>query len=126
VETPAVERAGDLAAVDAAAVPEVRPEVGAESVHHVRRARGVPPRDEVPVPVVQGTGLFGDLLRVGHAEPPERNRERVSGKRRGRHGAHRLKTFTAFSRRNFGHTWSRNGTSGSSRKIRSSDSPIGK
>src|SRR5262249_56781395 len=61
----------------------------------------------------------------------------VAGGQRGR-GAHPafacfvfmrssiLKTCMAFSRRNFGHTWSRNGTSGSSRKIRSSERPIGK
>ena len=37
----------------------------------------------------------------------------------------RLNTRSAFSRRNFGHTWSRNGTSGISVKIRSRLSPIG-
>ena len=36
-----------------------------------------------------------------------------------------LKTRAAFSQRNFGHTWSRNGTSGSSAKMRSMSSPIG-
>ena len=40
-------------------------------------------------------------------------------------GHRRLKTRSAFSRRNFGHTLSRNGTSGNSLKIRSSDNPIG-
>ena len=35
-------------------------------------------------------------------------------------------TRTAFSRRNFGHTSSLNGTLGSSEKMRSSDRPIGK
>ena len=35
-------------------------------------------------------------------------------------------TRAAFSRRNFGQTWSRNGTPGSSEKMRSSESPIGK
>jgi len=38
----------------------------------------------------------------------------------------RPSTRMAFSRRNLGQTWSRNGTSGISRKMRSSDSPIGK
>ena len=37
----------------------------------------------------------------------------------------RRNTRIAFSRRNFGQTWSRNGTSGSSLKIRSSVSPDG-
>jgi len=41
-------------------------------------------------------------------------------------GSSSLKTRTALSRRNFGHTSSRNGTSGSSRKMRSSERPIGK
>src|SRR5439155_27346711 len=36
-----------------------------------------------------------------------------------------LKTRTAFSRRNLGHTWSRRGTSGSSLKMRSRLRPIG-
>src|SRR4029077_21158322 len=40
--------------------------------------------------------------------------------------AHSLNTRSAFSRRNLGHTWSRNGTPGSSAKIRSRVSPIGK
>ncbi len=41
------------------------------------------------------------------------------------HGS-RLKTRTAFSRRNFGQTWSRKGTPGSSAKMRSRLSPMGK
>ncbi len=52
----------------------------------------------------------------------------VSGSRAATFGdrsSSRRKTRIAFSRRNFGQTWSRNGTSGSSRKIRSSDSPDG-
>src|SRR5690606_41441710 len=44
----------------------------------------------------------------------------------GRAGQSRRRTLRALSRRNLGHTSSRNGTFGSSEKIRSRVSPIGK
>jgi len=62
---------------------------------------------------------------VARLREPDRSVDHTSRPRR-LEGVHEsLKTRSAFSRRNFGHTSSRNGTSGISPQMRSSDRPIG-
>src|SRR5262245_14296525 len=69
--------------------------------------------------------LLGCLAgRRGHADHEIYDTTFVRSAVRGSHESS-LNTRTAFSRRNFGHTWSRNGTSGISLKMRSSDRPMG-
>ena len=88
----------------------------------------VAPGDEVPVEVVDRLRLTdGELLRIADAEPSEGDGERRSLELLCAHGQpSSLNTRRAFSRRNFGQTSSFRPTLGSSEKIRSSDSPIGK
>ncbi len=99
-----------------------------------RRATAARPRRRAPCG--HGDGRDGAAHRLGgrcagRSLPRQRLgvRERGAASKSGRRPparAQSLKTRTAFSRRNLGHTSSRKGTFGSSRKMRSSVSPMGK
>ena len=131
IERPGVERAHDGAPVDAAAHAEVRTEVGAVGVVQVGGAVGVAPQHGVGAEHVPRQHLLlGQFVRPAEGEPAERDgpRPAFAGGSLLQGCAHRSSpnTRTALSRRNFGHTSSRSGTFGNSRKMRSRLRPIGK
>ena len=112
----------DLAWID------VKPDVEAEyndAAPTRPRHRGRVGRGQLPQLLPRRRGPHRHAVAAQHERVPPPHR--AARPRRLPHARQRssLNTDTAFSRRNFGHTWSRNGTSGSSEKIRSSERPIG-
>ena len=104
-------------------VPVARAQVAVEIL--VRVLVAVAPRVEL-VAVLRVEVLAVLLVAAAGVGVGRDQRVAIGASHLARHASlSRLNTRSAFSRRNFGHTWSRNGTSGSSVKMRSSDRPIG-